>query len=94
MDHPFFGNWMPQPKKKNMSSGALDFINGKPLNAQSNNPENLQQDFEEQKRMLKEMEDMMDPEDRKLLSKAQGANPSNSVSSRFREAMKNMKNDV
>lgn len=98
-DHPFFGNWMPKGKKSDMSQGALDFINGKSLNANSSNfsagnktHDELIQEFEEQKEALKEMEKNMSPEDRKLMAQAmgQGSNSSNSVADRFRSAMKNI----
>lgn len=100
-DHPFFGNWMPKGKKSDMSQGALDFINGKSLNANSSNfsagnktHDELIEEFEEQKKSLKEMEKNMSPEDRKLLAGAMGnsvANGSSSVADRFRSAMKNIK---
>ena len=90
MDHPFFGNWLPKNKNQ-MAQGARDFCNGKSLNAQSEKKDSLLEDFQEQKAKLKEMEKMMDPEDRKLMAQAIGADSSNSVADRFREAMKNIK---
>ena len=52
------------------------------------------EEFEEQKKSLKEMEKSMTPEDRKLLAGAMGnsvADGSSSVADRFRSAMKNIK---
>lgn len=93
-DHPFFGNWMPKKDTKDISPGALDFINGKPLNQAPTNHEGLIQDFQDKKAALKEMEKMLTPEDKKLMAQAMGmggGDSSNSVANRFREAMKNMK---
>lgn len=99
MTDPFFGDWVPRNNKNQMSQGALDFVNGKSLNANSANfkmgnktHDELMEEFEEQKKSLKEMEKNMSPEDRKLLSQAmgQGVNNGSSVADRFRSAMKNM----
>ena len=98
MNDPFFGDWVPRNKKNNMSQGALDFVNGKSLNANSSNFEmgnkthdELMEEFEAQKESIKEMEKNMSPEDRKLMAQAmgQGVNSGSSVADRFRSAMKN-----
>lgn len=101
MNDPFFGDWVPRNKKNQMSQGAQDFVNGKSLNSNSSNfsmgnktHDELMEEFEEQKKSLKEMEKSMTPEDRKLLAGAMGnsvADGSSSVADRFRSAMKNIK---
>ncbi len=100
MSDPFFGDWVPRNNKTQMSQGAMDFMQGKSLNANSSNfkmgnktHDELMEEFEEQKKSLKEMEKSMTPEDRKLLAGAMGnsvADGSSSVADRFRSAMKNM----
>lgn len=101
MNDPFFGDWVPRNNKTQMSQGANDFINGKSLNGNSSNfsmgnktHDELMEEFEEQKKTLKEMEKSMTPEDRKLLAGAMGqgaASSTGSVADRFRSAMKNIK---
>ena len=96
MSDPFFGDWVPRGNKSQMSQGAIDFMNGKSLNGGNPNAnkthDELIQEFEDQKKALKEMESSMTPEDRKLMAQAMGmgqADSSNSVADRFRAAMKN-----
>jgi len=93
MDHPFFGNWLPK-KDTPMSQGARDFMNGKSLNGGNVNAnkthDELIQEFEDQKKALKAMEDSMTPEDRKMMAQAMGqggGNSGSSVADRFRAAM-------
>ena len=96
MSDPFFGDWVPQGNKSQMSQGARDFMNGKSLNAPTNkNHDELIQDFQDKKKALKEMEADLSIEDRKLMAQAMGmgqADSSNSVADRFRAAMKNTNN--
>ena len=91
-DHPFFGNWLPK-RKTEMSQGARDFCNAKPLNAPSNTTDGAIDAFQDKKSALKEMEQNMDPEDLKIMAKAMGMGSSqgNGVANRFREALKNKK---
>ena len=97
MTDPFFGDWVPRNKKNQMSQGALDFIHGKSLNGNNVNAnkthDELIAEFEEQKKALKDMEDSMTLEDRKLMAQAMGQSVNNgsSVADRFRSAMKNMR---
>ena len=92
MDHPFFGNWLPKNKKPTMSKGARDFCMGKPLNPVDPNKEGLIEDFQDKAKALKEMDNQLSPEDRKLMAQALGVGNSstNNVALRFREAMNNM----
>ncbi len=101
MSDPFFGDFLPRNNKTQMSQGAKDFMQGKSLNGNSSNfsmgnrtHDELMEEFEEQKKTLKEMEKNMTPEDRKLLAGAMGqgaASSTGSVADRFRSAMKNNK---
>ena len=51
MSDPFFGDWVPQGNKSQMSQGARDFMNGKSLNAPTNkNHDELIQDFQDKKK--------------------------------------------
>ena len=94
MDHPFFGDWEKR-KKPTMSQGAADFCNGQSLNPiNTSNTDGIIQDFQDKKKALKEMERSLSPEDLKIMAQSMGmgnSDPRNSVSNRFREALKNKK---